>query len=158
MPSPAFDPKRNFSSLFGEIARLLRRNFNRRLRHFGLTQTQWQAIAILRKREGINQASLAELLEIQPISLARLIDRLEAGGWVERRPDPYDRRAVQLFLTPKAEPIITELRDAAGAVHDDTCAGMSEAEFERLLAFLEQIKGNLLKADSASERTPQSTY
>jgi len=152
MPSPIFDPQRSFGALLGDISRLLRRNFNRRLRHFGLTQTQWQAIVYLRKREGIKQAALAEVLEIQPISLARLIDRLEIGGWVERRPDPNDRRAVQLYLTPKAEPILSELRDAAAAVHDDTCADMSEAEFEQLLTLLEKIKTNLLHADAAIER------
>jgi len=156
MSSPAFDPRRNFGSLLGEISRLLRRNFNRRLRHFGLTQTQWQAIVHLRRCEGINQAPLAEAMEIQPITLARLIDRLEAGGWVERRPDPGDRRAVRLFLTPKAQPILTELRDAAEAVHEETCANMSVAEFEQLLASLEKIKSNLLHADTERAANPAS--
>lgn len=152
MSAPSFDLQRNFGFLIGEISRLLRRNFNRRLRHFGLTQAQWQAIVYLRRCEGINQAPLAEALEIQPITLARLIDRLETGGWVERRPDPRDRRAVQLYLTPKAQPILTELRDAAAAVDDEMRAGMSAEELERLLQSLEKMKSNLLNADSAHER------
>jgi DNA-binding MarR family transcriptional regulator len=80
-----------------EVARLLRRNFNRRAQPLGLTQVQWRALARLARNEGMRQVDLAESLELQPMTVARLIDRMEAAGWVQRRPDPGDRRAVQLW-------------------------------------------------------------
>jgi DNA-binding MarR family transcriptional regulator len=103
------DPKRSLGFLLTETARLIRRNFDRRVQPLGLTQTQWRAIAHLKHNEGIKQATLAEILEVQPITLARLIDRMERDGWVERRPDPNDRRAVQLFLTDKVEPVVAQM-------------------------------------------------
>ena len=92
-------PYQGVGALLVEVGRLLRRNFNRRAQELGLTQAQWQALAHLSRKQGINQACLADLLEVQPITLARLIDRLAAAGWVERRPDPADRRAQRLYLT-----------------------------------------------------------
>lgn len=143
MSDSSYDPERSFAALVTDIARLLRRNFNRRVRDHGLTQTQWQAIAYLRRWGDINQAALAELMEIQPISLARLVDRLEAAGWVERHPDPSDRRAVRLHLTDKAAPILEEMRAASTAFHDEALAGLNPAEREQVLDLLSRVKGNL---------------
>ncbi len=95
-PSPWTD--RTLGFLVSDIARLLRRNMDRRLQSLGLTQAQWRAIVHLSRSEGMTQAMLAESLEIQPITLTRLIDRMESAGWVERRTHPLDRRAVQLYL------------------------------------------------------------
>jgi DNA-binding MarR family transcriptional regulator len=89
--------------LVSDIARLLRRNMDRRLQSLGLTQAQWRAIARLARSEGMTQAALAESLEIQPITLTRLVDRMEKAGWVERRTHPLDRRAVQLYLAPRSQ-------------------------------------------------------
>ena len=159
MPNPNQDAIRNVASLIGDLSRLLRRNFNRHIRVSGLTQPQWQVIALLRKWEGINQAALAELMDIQPISLARLIDRMEIAGWVERKPDPNDRRAVQLFLTDKAEPVLLDMRHAASIFEEEALAGITIAEREQLFAALDKIKTNLLAAESCSDRatTPQRT-
>src|SRR5207237_4472081 len=85
------------------IARLIRKRFDQRARGLGLTRAQWQVLAHLARHEGINQAGLAEILEIEPITLGRLIDRMEEAGWVERRQHPSDRRARQLYLTAQAE-------------------------------------------------------
>ena len=91
---------------------------DRRLQSLGLTQAQWRAIVHLSRSEGMTQATLAESLEIQPITLTRLIDRMESAGWVERRTHPLDRRAVQLYLTPQSQPILE--RDArARRGHDE---------------------------------------
>jgi DNA-binding MarR family transcriptional regulator len=150
MTHASHDPERSFAALVTDIARLLRRNFNRRVRDFGMTQTQWQAIAYLRRWGGINQAALAELMEIQPISLARLVDRLEAAGWVERQPDPADRRAVKLRLTDKAAPILEEMRSASTAFHDEALAGLSTTERERVLGVLSRVKGNLLAVETCA--------
>src|SRR3546814_9002902 len=79
------DPDRSLGFLLNDVSRLMRRNLNRRVQALGLTQSQWRALAYLSRQEGINQATLADTLEVQPITLARLIDRLEAAGWVERR-------------------------------------------------------------------------
>lgn len=137
------DSDRNLGALISELSRLFARNFNARVRHHGLTQPQWQALAILWRREGMRQAELAELLNVQPISLARLIDRMESAGWVERRPDPTDRRAIQLYLTPKAEPILQEMTNAAAASRDAAFSDFDDIQREQLLDSLNRMKTNL---------------
>ena len=99
----------NLGLLVSDIARMLRRNMDRRLLPLGLTQAQWRAIARLARSEGMTQAELAESLEIQPITVTRLVDRMEKAGWVERRTHPLDRRAVQLYLTHRSQPILEEM-------------------------------------------------
>src|SRR3546814_17953597 len=97
-------PERSFGFLFHDCARLTRREFERRARAIGLTRAQWAAIAHLRRNEGCNQSTLADLLDVEPITLARLLDRMETAGWVRRQADPKDRRARPVFLTGKATP------------------------------------------------------
>lgn len=145
----AQDPNQSFGCMLHDTARLLRRDFNRRAQKLGLTQTQWQALCVLSHNEGINQSSLAELLEVQPITLGRLIDRLEATGWAERRAHPTDRRATTLYLTPKAEPILNEMWKLAEETRDLALQGVSEAEHEQVMQVLTRIKENLLSIDSA---------
>jgi MarR family transcriptional regulator, transcriptional regulator for hemolysin len=143
MPQKPYDAERSIGSLITDLSRLVRRTFNRHLRDSELTQSQWQAIAYLRRWQGISQVALAELMEVQPITLARLIDRMAAAGWVERRPDPRDRRAVQLFLTDKAQPILTNMRTAGSLFEEQAMAGIDEAERRQLIATLGKIKTNL---------------
>lgn len=143
MPQKPYNPERSIGALIADLSRLVRRTFNRNLRDSELTQSQWQAIAYLRRWEGINQAALAELMEVQPITLARLIDRMAAAGWVERRPDPHDRRAVQLFLTEKAQPILVNMRAAGTLFQEQALAGISAAERQQLFDLLGRIKANL---------------
>src|SRR5687767_13222468 len=102
MTAPLFN-ERSLGFLVADVARLLRRSMDRRLQALGLTQAQWRAIIHLSRNEGMTQATLAESLEIQPITLTRLIDRMESAGWVERRMHPLDRRAVQLYLTSQSQ-------------------------------------------------------
>ncbi len=139
----------SIGALIGESYRLITRNFNSRVRAHGLTQTQWQALAALAKREGMKQAELAECLQVQPISLARLIDRMEAAGWVERRPDPHDRRAQQLYLTNKVEPILDEMFEAAVQTREQAMAEMNEFEREQLMSLLTRLTLNLRSTESA---------
>ena len=141
------DPHQSAGVLLVDVARLLRRNFNRRAQALGLTQPQWQALARISQNQGMNQACLADLLEVQPITLARLIDRLEAAGWVERRPDPADRRAQRLYLTVKAEPLLDDMRALAAETREEALQGLSDAERRRLIAALKTIKGNLVRAE-----------
>lgn len=145
------DPKRSFGFLIQDVARLMRRNFNRRVSTLGLTQAQWQALAHISAREGLNQAALADILEVQPISVARLIDRMEAAGWIERRQDPNDRRAVQLYLREKAEPMLEQMWAYAALTRAEASKGLSEKEKETLLDLLSRMRVNLTGEESKDE-------
>src|SRR6185312_4930884 len=111
MPNSELDSALGF--LLHDIARLMRKRFDQRARGLGLTRSQWQVLAHLARHEGINQAGLAEILELEPITVGRLIDRMEEAGWVERRPDPSDRRARLLYLSDKAQPVFARMRSLA---------------------------------------------
>jgi MarR family transcriptional regulator, transcriptional regulator for hemolysin len=142
-----FDPDRSLGVLMSDLARLLRRNFDRRLQSLGLTQAQWRAIVNVSRTEGMSQAALAECLEIQPITVGRLIDRMEAAGWIERRGHPSDRRAVQLYLTAKCQPIIEEIRARAADTMSDALEGISASTERLLFEQLQRIKQNLVAAE-----------
>lgn len=149
MEHQPYNPDRSFGVLISDLSRMLRRSFNRHVRDSGVTQSQWQAIAYLKRWEGINQAALADLMEVQPISLARLIDRMETAGWVERRPDPNDRRAVRLFLCEKAQPLLSEMRESWLEFQSRALVGISAAELQQTLDTLVKIKTNLTDADAS---------
>ena len=144
-------PDSNLGFLIYEVLRLMRRNISRRMR---LTQAQWRALAFLGRNEGINQAGLADILEIRPITMARLIDRLEADGWVERRRDPADRRAVRLYLTLKAGPLLEEMYVLANQTREQALAGLSTADRNQLIDILSTMKTNLLLAEQAENDKP----
>jgi len=112
-----------------------------------LSQAQWRALAHLARDEGLKQSALAERLEIQPITLTRLIDRMEAAGWVERRSDPADRRAVRLYLTPRAEPVLAEMQRAAAGMLDEALRGLTADERLNLIDALCKMKRNLSEAE-----------
>jgi DNA-binding MarR family transcriptional regulator len=139
--------------LVHDVARLLRKRLEQRARAagIGLTRAQWQVLANLARCEGLNQASLAQLLEIEPITLVRLIDRLEATGFVERRPDPRDRRQRNLFLTERAWPELARIRALGAEVREEALTAIDPGERERLLAVLATIKSNLQKSSSQAE-------
>jgi len=143
---------RSLGFLLGDSSRLLRKRFDRLARNLGMTRAQWRVIAILRRNEGINQTALADHMDIEPITLGRHIDRLADSGWVERRPDPDDRRAWRIFLTAKAQPVLAEMETIAIDVRDDAMADFTTAERERFIDDLIRIKGNLaasLRRDAA---------
>lgn len=142
------DTTRNFGFLVHEVARLLRRNFDRRVSGLGLTQAQWRTLAYLARHEGINQTSLAELLEVKPITLARLLDRLEEAGWVERRGDPADRRVFRLYLTEAAQPLLVEMEQIAAKTRQDALAGLGRDERRQVLNLLSSLKKNLMDAEA----------
>lgn len=136
----------NISFVLHDVARLLRKRFEQRSRAFGLTRAQWQVLAYLSVHEGIYQNRLADLSEIMPITLARLLDKMEARGFVERRPDPTDRRAWLLYLTPQARPLIEVMRSNGRKTRDEAFAGLSADAQQQLLQTLCLIKSNLLEA------------
>jgi DNA-binding MarR family transcriptional regulator len=143
-------PIQDIPTVTNDVARLLRRNFNRRAQPLGLTQVQWRALARLARNEGMRQVDLAESLELQPMTVARLIDRMEAAGWVQRRPDPGDRRAVQLYLTPKAEPMIDQIRALAAETRGDAFTGLTPDALDAFYDTLHRIKENLIRAETGA--------
>jgi MarR family transcriptional regulator for hemolysin len=144
-------PERSIGFLLTDVSRLLRRDFDRRVRALDLTQAQWRAIAHLSREEGINQSALAERLEVKPITLARLIDRMETAGWVTRKADRADRRASLLFLTAKARPILTQLQAHAEGAIEDAMSGLPMARRRELVSALDCMKQNLLTTIAAAE-------
>lgn len=137
--------------LLADVSRLVRERFDARARTLGLTRAQWRVLGQLRRREGINQTELAEILEIETITLGRHIDRLEAKGWVERRPDPADRRAWKLYLKEKAQPVLDSMRELSELTRQEALAGIPEAERERLIDLLLRIKDNMAALDRADD-------
>ncbi|TPJ35080.1 MarR family transcriptional regulator [Mesorhizobium sp. B2-8-3] len=136
----------NISFVLHDVARLLRKRFEQRSRAFGLTRAQWQVLAYLSLREGIHQNKLADLIEIMPITLARLLDKMQARGFIERRPNPADRRAWLLYLTPKAHPLIEVMRSNGQKTREEAFTGLSAEAQRQLLQTLCLIKSNLLQA------------
>lgn len=143
-------PEREIGFLLSDVSRLLRMDIDRRLRGLKLTQAQWRAIGHLAREEGVNQATLADRLEVKPITLARLIDRMEAAGWVTRTADVADKRASLLYLTKKVRPILDEMQAHATAALENLLSGISRVERAALLVALERMKENLVTAQSAT--------
>src|SRR5215469_14667144 len=133
-----YDPERSFGFLVHDIARLLRKRFDQRARALGLSRSQWQVLFYLARNEGTNQSGLAEILEIENITLGRLIDRLEEAGWVERRPDPNDRRARLLFMTPKVAPVMERMRALAEETRNEALDGLPPGQRKHLVDVLTQ--------------------
>ncbi|MBE7202130.1 MAG: MarR family transcriptional regulator [Parafilimonas terrae] len=132
--------------LLHDVARLLRKRFEQRTRDLGLTRAQWQVLVYLNQRQGIHQGGLAELLEMEPITLVRIVDKLEARGLLERRRHPTDRRLWLLHLTEAAHPILETLRGFGDLTRAEALAGIGEDDQERLFQILSGMKGNLLAA------------
>lgn len=135
--------------LINDTARLFRRSLNARMRSTGVTGLQFRLMGYLMRYQGINQRALAELIEVEPITLSRMVDRLAEAGQVERRPNPEDRRAWQLYLTDKATPTISHLKGEANDLIDDAVAGLSEKDRQELARMMKHIRGNLSRRESA---------
>lgn len=133
----------NIASILADASRLLRRSFDARCRDIGVTRPQWQVLTVLRRHEGINQGGLAEQLDVEPITVCRMVDRLQEANLVERRADPADRRSWRLFLTPKAHDLLAHLRPLADELIEEALDGLSSGEREALRAMLERIRDNL---------------
>ncbi|BBK30000.1 MarR family transcriptional regulator [Allostella humosa] len=122
----------------------MRKRFDRRARALGLSRAQWSVLAQLSRVEGIHQGGLADILEVEPITLARMVDRLEAAGFVERRPDPTDRRVKRLHLLPPAAPVLEQMRSLGVATREEALAGIAADDRERLVDLLLAMKTNML--------------
>lgn len=126
-----------------DVARMLRTFADQRARQFGISRAQWVVLMRLDRSEGLKQSELAEILDLQPISLTRLLDRLAENGLIERRPDPNDRRANRLYLTPAARPLLKQLAALGEDLMETVLQNVNAASQERLLRDLGTMKNNL---------------
>jgi MarR family transcriptional regulator for hemolysin len=140
---PSFSIERELALVLSDAARLLRTCADQEARQFGMTRAQWAVLFRLERAQGLKQSELAELLEVQPITLTRLIDRLCDNGLIERRSDPTDRRAKRLFLTPAAKPVMAQLSVVSGQMMESALAGLDAPARAAVVAALETIKNNL---------------
>ncbi len=158
---PEYSPS-NANSTFGflvsDVARMLRENFRTTTPDLGLTLAQARVLLHLSRNEGISQVALSAILEIQPITLLRQIDRLEKAGLLERRAHPSDRRAQQLFLTPRSQPLLNKIFDRGAQMQDHVMAGLDQSERDQLIAALTRVKANLsqIAAAPAVDKAPSS--
>ena len=136
--------ERNFGFLVHDIARLMRMNYDRRVRRLGLTRSQWWVITNLYRNDGLTQSELAEALDIERASLGRLLDRLEANGWVHREPCSRDRRAKRVRLVSEVGPVMSEMRAIAADLRRDAMSGFTAHEQEAFVDVLLAIKSNLV--------------
>lgn len=146
MTSTSKKPPPTVGFLLHDVARLLRKRFEQNARDTGLTRSQWQVLAYLDRNAGIQQGALAELIDVEPITIGRIVDKLQGCGLVERRPHPTDRRIWQLHLTEKAGPMLAEMREFGEVTRAEAFGDIPEAERERLLDLLETMKTNLVAA------------
>lgn len=135
--------KNSLGFLVADVSRLMRRAFQQRLVGSSLTLAQARALVYVARHEGLRQVELAEMLEVQPITLARLIDQLANGGLVERRPDPSDRRAYQMFLTLAAAPHLAAIKQVATAIQADALRDLNEQQAATVALALRKMRENL---------------
>lgn len=133
----------NIGYLLSDSGRLLRKTFDERVRSLGLTAVQARLLMSLVKFPDNNQAFYAERIEVEPITLTRIVDRMEEAGWVERVADPGDRRARLLHLTDKSREIVEPLRVIVNALVEDMADGLTQKEQDMLARLLEKISSNL---------------
>ena len=143
MPRPN---NRELAFSINDVARLLRTYADHAAGRFGMTRAKWAVLARLDRFEGLKQTELAEMLDLQPISLTRLLDGLAENGLIERRPDPEDRRAKRLYLTPGARPLLERLSELGENLMATALAGLQPADINALLAHLATVKENLRQA------------
>lgn len=137
--------KDSLGFVLSDVARHLRRHFNRKVQDLGLTQAQWQVLFYVARHEGCRQIQVAEALDMQPISVARIIDRMQAAGWIERQSDPDDRRAFNLYLCEKAAPILQQMKKMGLEIRALAVQGIAPAEQEKLLQMLLTMRHNLIQ-------------
>ncbi len=140
----------SFGYLLSDVTLLFRKHFDRRAVKFGLTRAQWRATKMLYYREGLRQTELAEQLDMEPIAVGRVIDRLQAAGFVERRPDPKDRRAWRLYVTDQARGVIADMEEIALGLRKDATRGITVPELQQALDVLNRMKDNLQALDGGA--------
>jgi MarR family transcriptional regulator, transcriptional regulator for hemolysin len=142
------DRLKSFGFLLKDVSRRYVLRFERHAAEISLTLVQCRALTHLEKNEGISQARLAELTDVEPMAMVRILDRMEADGVIERQPDPDDRRARRLHLTARAKPLLEEIWRLAALTRAETFAGIARAEREAFIDVLERLDSNLLALEA----------
>lgn len=133
----------SLGALLHDVAHLLRITIDREVEPYNLTRAKWQALGVLDRNEGVTQAELARELELGVATVGRLVERLEARGFIERRPDPVDARVKRLFIRDAARPELDELEEVATDVRKSALRGINNAEQAELVRLLKKMKRNL---------------
>lgn len=136
----------NFLFTLAELQRLMRAYADKEAARFGMTRAQWAVLAKVERQEGLKQTELAEQMEMQPITLTRLIDKLSDAGLIERRGDDTDRRVNRLYLKKAAKPLLAKLGELRSDITDTALAGLAPADIQRLMTQLDAIKENIRTA------------
>ena len=144
--------------LLHDVARLLRVDADKRARAHGMTRAQWAILIWLEREPGISQKELAELLEVEPITVARLVDRLEARGMVERRPDPRDRRIWRLHLLLPAHLVLREIDQQRSEMATMVTQGVDEDSLAIMIEALVRMKSTLTRDSHPSRRVPEPRH
>ncbi len=149
MQNTDMPPAKGIGLLVHDVSRLLRRRIDHQAQAIGLTSAQWRVLAAVARAEmngedPLHQATLAEMMDMEPITLSRQIDRMEAAGLIERRPAPVDRRVKRLYLTEAAGPLVDKFRKVAISCYDNVLNGISEEEIELVVGVLTRIRANLV--------------
>jgi DNA-binding MarR family transcriptional regulator len=134
---------RDLLFLLHDVARLLRVDADKRARAHDMTRAQWGILVWLERQPGISQKELSELLDVEPITVARLVDRLELRGMVERRPDPRDRRIWRLHLRPQAFPVVRDIHRQRAAIARMLTQGIDESTLDTMIETLSRMKATL---------------
>ena len=142
--------------LLHDVARLLRVDADKRARSHGMTRAQWGILIWLERQPGISQKELAELLEVEPITVARLVDRLEARGMVERRPDPRDRRIWRLHLRPPAYVVLREIHEQRAEMTSIVSDGIDGTTLDTVIEALLRMKATLTHDSHAARRAAET--
>src|SRR5579884_3266851 len=157
---PPIPVKREIAFTIMDVARMLKTYADQRARQFGISRAQWAVLVRIERAEGLKQSELAEILDLQPISLTRLLDRLAENGLIERRPDPNDRRANRLYLTPAARPLLDQLaalgEDLMTTVLQNVDADSQERLLRDLLTMKDNLRAAINRGASANSNTAQS--
>jgi DNA-binding MarR family transcriptional regulator len=151
------DRLRSFGFLLKDVSRRYVLRFEQHAVETSLTLVQCKALTHLDKNEGVSQARLAELTDVEPMAMVRILDHMEAEGVIERRPDPDDRRARRLYLTARAKPLLDEIWRLAALTRAETFAGIGRAEREAFIDVLERLDANLCALGAEPPATPAAT-
>ncbi len=149
MPDRFPNPSDSLGALLSDSSRLLRRRFDQRARVFGLSRPQWDVLKHLYRNEGIDQAAMADLLEVEPITLCRQIDGMEEAGWLERRRGPGERQPCRLYMSAKASQVMEHTRGIAEELYAEALAGLEPEQVAVLTDALRLVRNNLSRRRTA---------
>lgn len=137
--------ERSFGFLVHDVARLMRKAYDKKVKSLGLTRSQWWLLAFVFRQQGLTQSDLADVLDIGKVALSELLNRVEAKGWIERRPDASDKRVKRVYLTGDVEPILEAMQERARELQKGILSELSPERLDAMIDDLQRIKASLLR-------------